>query len=559
MSKHLGLRRTWRRARRLSGAMKRQNERTTRHARVGVVITVAIVAAGLSMAPDIAMAGSARHASGSWPMAGHNVGDTHYQAAEHTISPANVAELAPKWRLTTDGAVSAIPAVDDGIVYVPDYGGRLWAVAARSGRVVWSRAVSDYTGVPGDVSRTSPAVSGDELILGDGWILNSTLAGAHVFAVNRYSGRRVWSTRVDTDPASVITGAPVIYHGVAYLGISSKGEGGGAGTFRGAVVAVDVRSGKLLWKSYTVPSNNGNSDSNQPEYYSGNPVWSSSPAVDPARGLLYVGTGNNYSVPAVVCASPGQTDCTRPPPDNYVDSILAFKLRNGAIAWADHTLDADLWTVAQPLGPDFDFGAGPNLFTTADPVTGRPEQLLGIGQKSGVYWAVRPDTGRVAWQTAVGPAGNGGTGGIEWGSATDGRRIYVAEGDTTSLPYTLGGSGPYAGQTVTGGSWAALDPATGRIRWQTPDPAGAFDTSFVSAANGVVYGGSLATSGTNMYALDAATGRIRWSFASGGSVSGGAAIAGGGVYWGSGYCGAQCLVEGTALTNNHQLYGFSLR
>jgi polyvinyl alcohol dehydrogenase (cytochrome) len=518
-----------------------------------------IVAAGASVAAAIATAGPDRDGAQSWPMAGQNLSDTHYQAAEHKISPANAAELAPKWTLTTAGAVSAIPAVDHGTVYVPDYGGKLWAVAARTGQVLWSRAVSDYTSVAGDVSRTTPAVSGDELILGDGWILNSTLGGAHVFAVNRHSGRLLWSTQVDTDPTSVITGAPVVYRGVAYVGISSKEEGVASPTFRGAIIAIDVKSGKLLWKTYTVPSNNGNSDSNQPGYYSGNPVWNSSPVIDPARGLLFVGTGNNYSVPDGVCTSPTQTGCTPSAPDNYVDSILALKLRNGTIAWADHTLDADLWTVAKPLGPDFDLGAGPNLFTTTNPVTGRTEQLLGIGQKSGVYWAVHPDTGKVAWQTVVGPAGNGGTGGIEWGSATDGRRIYVAEADTTNIPYTLGGVGPHAGQTVTGGSWAALDPATGRILWQTPDPAGAFDTSFVSAANGVVYGGSLATSGTNMYALDAGSGKILWSFASGGSVSGGAAIADGSVYWGSGYCGAQCLTKGTALTNNDELYGFSLR
>jgi polyvinyl alcohol dehydrogenase (cytochrome) len=93
--------------------------------------------------------------------------------------------------------------------------------------------------------------------------------------------------------------------------------------------------------------------------------------------------------------------------------------------------------------------------------------------------------------------------------------------------------------------------------WQTPDPQGAFDISFVSAANGVVYGGSLAATGTDMYALDAATGKILWSFASGGSVTGGAAIAGGSVYWGSGYCGTACL--GSApVTNNNKVYAFGL-
>ena len=81
--------------------------------------------------------------------------------------------------------------------------------------------------------------------------------------------------------------------------------------------------------------------------------------------------------------------------------------------------------------------------------------------------------------------------------------------------------------------------------------------SYVTAANGVIYAGSLASAGTDMYALDAATGRILWSFASGGSVTGGASIAGGSIYWGSGYCGTACL--GSApVTNNNKVYAFSL-
>jgi polyvinyl alcohol dehydrogenase (cytochrome) len=496
--------------------------------------------------------------AGQWSMAGQNIDDTHFQAAEHKISPATVGRLAPRWTLTTAGAVSATPTVYDRTVYVPDYGGKLWAVAADSGHVLWSRDISSYTGVTGDLSRTSPAVYGDELILGDGWILNPAASGARMFAVNRHTGQLMWSVQADTDPKSVITGSPVVYRGVVYVGISSKEEAGGPGTFRGAVKALDAATGRLLWSSYTVPSNNGGGDSNLPGYYSGNAVWASSPVIDPQRGLLYVGTGNNYSVPAGVCTAPGQTGCTQPAADDYVDAILALKLRDGTVAWADHTLDTDLWTLPQPSGPDFDFGAGPNLFTTRDPVTGRPEQLLGIGQKSGAYWAVDPATGKVAWQTVVGPAGNGGNGGIEYGTATDGRRIYAAEGDTAKIAYTLGGSGPYAGQTATGGSWAALNPATGKILWQTPDPQGAFDTSYVSAANGVVYAGSLAATGTDMYALDAATGTILWSFASGGSVTGGAAIVGGSVYWGSGYCGTGCIGS-SPLTNNDKVYAFGLR
>src|SRR5712691_4014317 len=444
---------------------------------------------------------------GQWSMAGQNIDDTHFQAAEYEISSSNAGRLAPRWTLTTAGAVSATPIVDDGTVYVPDYGGKLWAVSAGSGKVLWSQDISTYTGVAGDLSRTSPAV----------------------------------------------------YDGVAYLGISSKGEGNEQDSFRGAVIALDAATGKLLWKAYTVPSNNGGGDSNKPGYYSGNAVWDATPVVDPRRGLLYVGTGNNYSVPDGVCTTPQQTGCTSPVADDYVDSILALKLRDGTVAWADHTLNSDLWTLPQPVGPDFDFGAGPNLFTTTSPVTGRPEQLLGIGQKSGVYWALDPATGKVIWQTTIGPADVVTNAGIEYGTATDGRRIYAAEADTVGLSYTLGGSGPYAGKTVTGGSWAAMDPATGKILWQTPDPQGAVDAGFVSVANGVVYAGSMVTAGNNMYALDAATGKILWSFASGGTVTGGAAIVDGSVYWGSGYCGTLCLGSSTPVLNNDKVYAFSLR
>jgi polyvinyl alcohol dehydrogenase (cytochrome) len=127
-------------------------------------------------------------------MAGQNIDDTHYQAAEHEISPASVGRLAPRWTLTTAGAISATPTVYDGTVYVPDYGGKLWAVAAGSGQVLWSRDISTYTGVADDQSRTSPAVYDDELILGDGWILSPNTSGARVFAVDRRTGQPQWST-----------------------------------------------------------------------------------------------------------------------------------------------------------------------------------------------------------------------------------------------------------------------------------------------------------------------------------------------------------------------------
>src|SRR5215472_9953738 len=122
-----------------------------------------------------------------------------------------------------------------------------------------------------------------------------------MLAVNRTTGAPLWSVLVDSNPASEITGSPTVYNGVAYVGVSSHEEGLATQpgykccTFRGAVVALDASTGKILWKTYTVPSNNGGGDSNKPGYYTGGAVWGSSPVVDPATGMLYVSTGNDYT------------------------------------------------------------------------------------------------------------------------------------------------------------------------------------------------------------------------------------------------------------------------
>ena len=143
--------------------------------------------------------------------------------------------------------------------------------------------------------------------------------------------------------------------------------------------------------------------------------------------------------------------------------------------------------------------------------------------------------------------GEGNTlGGIEWGTATDGKRIYVAIGNHDHLPYTLVPSG----QQITWGSWSALDVATGKILWQTADPTpGAIDRGSVSVANGVMYAGSNAG---QMYALEASTGNILWSFQSGGTVLDGPSIVSGTVYWGSGY---RKIAPGIG---NNKVFAFSL-
>jgi polyvinyl alcohol dehydrogenase (cytochrome) len=238
--------------------------------------------------------------------------------------------------------------------------------------------------------------------------------------------------------------------------------------------------------------------------YSGGAIWQP-PAIDPKRGLLFIGSGNNYTVPEAVAACQNATpnaQCASA--DDHFDGVMALDLKTRRIKWAD--------------GPQaFDTFTGPNLVGN----------IVGFGQKSGIYWALNPDNGNIVWSTQVGPGGT--TGGIEWGTATDGKRIYVAIANSGNLPYTLVPSG----QQITWGSWSALDVATGKILWQIADPTpGTLDVGSVSVANGVMYASSFSG---QMYALDAVAGNILWNFASGGSVLDGPSIVDGVVYWGSGY------------------------
>jgi polyvinyl alcohol dehydrogenase (cytochrome) len=200
---------------------------------------------------------------------------------------------------------------------------------------------------------------------------------------------------------------------------------------------------------------------------------------------------------------------------------------------------------APATGPDYDFGSGPNEITYQ--TASGPATILGAGQKSGIYYALDPDTGNVLWQTQVGPGS--GLGGIEWGSASDGNLIYVAICNLYTIPYAAGSAG----------SWSALDPATGKIVWQVADPNGSFDLGPLAVAKGVVYAPSMAGSSSTlptMFALNASTGDILWSYAAGSSVIGGATVAEGDVFWGVGISPSLVTVPG--FTRGNTFHAFSL-
>lgn len=264
---------------------------------------------GVAAALALALGASGAAAPTGWATAGHDLSDTRSNPDESTIGPENVARLAAKWTFTTHGDVSATATVVDGAVYFPDWGGYLYKVDAATGATIWSRKISDYTGIPGDVARTSPAVEGSSVFIGD-------QSGAHLIAVDAATGDARWVTALDSHFASALTQSPIVYRGVVYEGVSSNEEAFSAlipnypcCSFRGSMTAVDAASGKILWKNWMAPSG-----------YSGAAVWNGTPALDPDTNTLYVGTGNNYSVPDAVqsCQDSGGTPQECLSPDDHL-------------------------------------------------------------------------------------------------------------------------------------------------------------------------------------------------------------------------------------------------
>jgi polyvinyl alcohol dehydrogenase (cytochrome) len=478
------------------------------------------------------------------------------QTAERILSSKTVSGLQLKWVTETAGDVTATPAVENGSVYAPDTAGYLYKFDAATGAIIWSRPIADYTGIPGDYATATPAIAGDALILGNnsGTFLGpgfgqSTQQPARVFAVNKHTGEPLWVTQVDNTTFSYVSSSVAVVDGKAIVGVSSNEELIAAfvptaywqWNFRGNVVALDVETGQIIWKTYTTPS----------DYY-GAAVDFGTSAIDLKSATVYVATGHNYAVPQAVldCLESGATPQACTSPANHFNSVIALDLNTGQIKWSSRSSPTDVWNascgfgipgVYFPPGSDCPFGdpttAGPAQGFAQGPMLLPPKKgdksgkrLAAIGQKNGMFWAFDQTTGAAIWQTQVAPGGF--TGGH--GSAADDKSIYVAvsnSGPTTNglvagLPWTL-----QDGTTTTAGGWAALSTGTGAVLWTTKDPVDSRSLAPVSLASDVVYGCNLVG---RMYALSAATGAVLWSYDSGGACVAAPSIVDGTVYWGNG-------------------------
>jgi polyvinyl alcohol dehydrogenase (cytochrome) len=430
----------------------------------------------------------------------------------------------------------AQPTVLGRYLFVGSASGMVQALSTGSGCLHWTFQAT------GPVRSSILAVQSGEkhvLLFGDqvGWF----------YSLDAETGRLLWKKRPEPHESTRLTGAPVAYQGNVFVPAASWEETRTINpdypccTFRGSIVAYRTKDGSQVWKTYTIsekPKVVGKSPAGVEQWGpSGASVWGS-PTLDPKRGILYATTGDNFSSPA----------------SNMSDAVLAMDLASGRILWAKQTTPADVWNSGCSArgdcpGPDHDYGSSV-LLERQD--NGR--DLLLAGQKSGMVYALDPDRkGEILWQVRV--AKGGINGGVQWGMASDGQKLYAATSDVVR-------GGPNPDKTdprllpldpKQGGGLTALRIGTGEKAWYVPPaPCGSrpgcspAQSAALTAIPGVVFSGSL---DGHLRAYSAEQGTVLWDFdtirdyatvngvrASGGALNGpGPVIVGGLLFVNSGY------------------------
>jgi polyvinyl alcohol dehydrogenase (cytochrome) len=478
----------------------------------------------------------------TWNGFGQNASNTRFQPAPAAgLDGADVPRLKLKWAFGLPGDVQSWAGITlaGGRLFFGSIHGNVYSLDAKTGCVQWAFDA-------GAIVRTAVSIGPLGSTGRHGAFFGD--ARGNAYAVDAATGALVWKVAVDTHPSARLTGSPVLHDGRLYVPVSSSEEGVGSlvdyqcCTFRGSVVALDAASGRRIWRSYTIRDEpkpiRTNAKGVQLWGPSGAPIWSS-PVVDPVRRALYVTTGNNYS----------------DPPTDTSDAFVAMDLDTGRIVWTHqvHARDAyvsacrleDTTNCPEARGPDFDFAASPILVSLGD---GR--RALVAGHKSGNVYAIDPDRGGARlWETRVGEGGS--MGGVQWGSASDDRHVYVALSDLgrIMLSYTQFTDA----DRMRGGGMFALRLRDGARVWHTPpapcdarprcSPA---QSGAVSAIPGVAFAGSL---DGHVRAYSGATGEVLWDYdtvrsyetvngvpARGGSLDGPGPVVGGGmVFVNSGY------------------------
>lgn len=459
----------------------------------------------------------------------------NYQAQRFSqldqINRRTVAQLKPTWiyQMRNGGIVETSPIVADGVMYITEPPSTATALDVHTGRPLWT-----YTPkLPADVIVIgSPPVNRGVAIL-DNTVFFGTV-DCHLIALDAKSGVVRWDVVVDDNKKGFyITAAPLAIDGKLIVGVSGAETG-----IRGFLDAYDPKTGKRVWRTYTVPgagepgANTWGGDSFQ---HGGGSTWVTG-SYDPELNLLYWGTGN---------PAPDWNDDSRPGDNLYTCSLIALDATTGKIKWHFQFTPHDVH--------DWDATEIPVLFDGE--FNGRNRKVVSMANRNGFYYVLDRQTGeflkaeayaKQTWADGLDAKGRPYarreadpkvegtlvyptiTGAANWYSPSYSPKtklFYQAvremggiyyKGDAEykdGTPY-MGGGGQNKNGDDAYGAVRALDASTGKMKWEfkllTPPMAG-----LLSTAGGLVFGG--AEEG-NFFALDAENGKALWELQLGGPV-----------------------------------------
>lgn len=383
-----------------------------------------------------------------WPSTSRDAENTRYQP-DPGLSPDDVPKLELAWAFGIPGGASGPPVVSDGRLFVSTGSGRILALDSTSGCSIWSVAHERNV-------RTLALASGMDTAAGPRLFFADDLGRAH--AIDAVTGKSLWITQVEENPLNRATAAPKIHQGRVFVAMSSIEDPlthdptYPCCTSRGSIAALDAKTGKLLWKQYTVSSAptlvagvEGTSSARHSP--AGGSVYTPV-AIDAERGAVYASTGEAYTADD----SPGAY------------SVIAFDMTTGARLWERQFFPGRDEREEACVGLDetdcrnlFSMGTSVVVHRSRD---GEEEKdLLAVGQKWGFVYGLDPDRkGKVVWRRRV--ARGGALGGVMYGLADDGDALYASISDL------------YVEPPHRPGDLVALDPDDGKVRWRAkqPDP-----------------------------------------------------------------------------------------
>jgi PQQ-dependent dehydrogenase (methanol/ethanol family) len=350
-----------------------------------------------------------------WLSNGMDWGEQRYSPMAQ-INPSNVDKLTLAWSYdlgTGGGNQQATPLYSNGILYTVTNWSIVAAVDAKTGKEIWRYDPdADRTMTQPGKFRLCCGVNSRGIALYEGKVLVPVVDG-RMQALDAATGKLLWSSWAIPEPKDGVlssyslTMAARVAKGKVFIG----NAGAEFPPFRGYVSAFDVNTGKTLWKFYTTPGDPSKGFENKAmeaaaktwigEWWKmggGGSMWDGM-AYDPTENLLYVGTGNGTVWSADVRNGGRQTAN----PDNlYIASILAINADTGQLKWHFQCTPGDEW----------DYDAIQHLLLADIRIGNRTRKAIMQANKNGYFYVIDRTNGefisaaemsQVSWATGLDP------------------------------------------------------------------------------------------------------------------------------------------------------------